>query len=181
MIKIRTINKKFLLIFKNIVILALLFNIETFLNQKNYFYKEGENINEILFHYKLFMQELPKYNQTHKHSRKIFWCWLQGENEIPILSKACLNSVRRNCKGYEIIIITENNINKYIHIPPYIFKKYKNHYMKPAHFADLIRLELLLKYGGTWIDSSVLITNYDEIFFNKDLFFFQAINIFQHF
>ena len=33
---------------------------------------------------------------------------------------------------------------------------------------------MLLKYGGTWIDSTVLITKYDETFFNKELFFFQC-------
>lgn len=122
------------------------------------------------------MKELPLYNHTHQYSNKIFWLWLQGEKNAPDLAKACLNSVRRNCKEHEIHIISEKNINKYIHIPPFIFKKFKNHFIRPAHFADLIRLELLLKYGGTWLDSSVLVTDYNKIFFNNDLFFFQTVN-----
>jgi len=31
---------------------------------------------------------------------------------------------------------------------------------------------IIFKYGGTWIDASVLKTKYEEIFFKKDLFFF---------
>ena len=36
--------------------------------------------------------------------------------------------------------------------------------------------EMLIKYGGTWIDASVLITKYDKTFFKKDLFFFKTVN-----
>ena len=45
--------------------------------------------------------------------------------------------------------------------------------MSPTHFSDLLRLELLIKYGGTWVDASVLITKYTKDYFNKDLFFFK--------
>ncbi len=33
-------------------------------------------------------------------------------------------------------------------------------------------VNLLIKYGGTWIDASVFMTKYEERFFRKDLFFF---------
>lgn len=128
----------------------------------------------IIENYKEFIMELPSYNHTHKRSKKIFWCWLQGERNAPNISKACLNSVFRNCKSHEIILINLNNMNKYVHFPSFILKKLKKKCISMAHFADLLRLELLIKYGGTWIDSTVLITKYDDIFFNNDLFFFQA-------
>ena len=124
--------------------------------------------------YKKYIEELPYYNHTHIISNKIFWCWLQGQKNITIISKACLNSIFRFCKSHVIILINENNINKYVHFPPFILKKYNKKYISKAHFSDLLRLELLIKYGGTWIDSTVLITKYNDIFFNKDLFFFQS-------
>jgi len=135
--------------------------------------KKYKKIKTKLFQYKLFMKELPIYNHTHYKSNKIFWCWLQGTEKSPKLIRACLNSVKRNCKNHEIIIIRNENINKFVHIPPYILKKFQKNYIGFAHFADLLRLELLLKYGGTWIDSTVLITKYNHIFFKNDLFFFQ--------
>ena len=78
-----------------------------------------------------------------------------------------------NCKDYNIIIINETNMLNYIKFPNYIIEKYKKKYMSPTHFSDLLRLELLIKYGGTWIDASVLITEYTKDYFSKDLFFFQ--------
>ena len=120
-----------------------------------------------------FINQLPYYNHSHKYSNKIFWCWFQGKEDIPKLYQTCLNSIKNNIKGYEIIIISEDNMNLYVHFPSYIIKKFKNNIISKTHLSDLLRLELLIKYGGTWIDASVLITKYNETFFNKDLFFFQ--------
>ena len=123
--------------------------------------------------YKNFFNNLPFYNHTHITNNTIYWCWLQGINFIPELYLSTLNSVKKNCKNFSIIILNESNIENYVRFPSYITKKYKNGYISPTHFSDLLRLELLIKYGGTWIDASVLITNFNETYFNNDLFFFQ--------
>ena len=47
------------------------------------------------------------------------------------------------------IIINETNFNEYIKMPYYIINKYKNNTFSKTHFSDLLRLELLIKYGGT--------------------------------
>ena len=54
----------------------------------------------------------------------------------------------------------------------YSLEKNTSEIYEATHFSDLLRLELLIKYGGTWVDASVLITNYTKESFNKDLFFF---------
>ena len=123
-----------------------------------------------------YLLQLPQYINSHEYSNKIFWCWFQGEMNAPKLALACLNSFKKYCKNHEIIILTKNNIHQYIHFPNYILNKYKNKIISNPHFADLLRIELLIKYGGTWADASVLLTKYDSNFFNKDLFFFQFFN-----
>ena len=120
-----------------------------------------------------FMNEIPYFHHTNEFSKTIFWCWFQGLEEAPKLYLSCLNSIKINCKDYKIIIINETNIFDYADFPPYILQKYKEKYITKTHFSDLLRLELLIKHGGTWIDASVLITKYEEIFFNQSLFFFQ--------
>jgi hypothetical protein len=40
-------------------------------------------------------------------------------------------------------------------------EKYQKKIIDNTHFSDLLRLELLIKYGGTWIDASVLVTKYN--------------------
>ena len=123
-----------------------------------------------------FLNGLPTYQHTHQTNKIIFWCWLQGIEKAPKLYISNLNSLIMNCKDFNIIIINETNMFKYIKFPAYIIEKYKKKYMTRTHFSDLLRLELLIKYGGTWIDASVLITKYKKEYFNQDLFFFQERN-----
>ena len=121
--------------------------------KKNNFIKKKNNSNSINNHcsskinyYQNFINDTLTYDHTHIYSDNIYWCWLQGIDKAPDLYKATFNSVKKEC----------NNHN--------------------THFSDLLRLELLIKYGGTWIDASVLITKYEKIFFRQDLFFFKSVN-----
>ena len=123
--------------------------------------------------YDNFLNDLPIYQHTHQTNKTIFWCWLQGIEKAPKLYLSNLNSLIINCKDFNIITINESNMLNYVKFPSYIIEKYKKRYMTRTHFSDLLRLELLIKYGGTWIDASVLITKYTKEYFNKDLFFFQ--------
>ena len=123
--------------------------------------------------YLSFLNKLPTYEHTHQTNKTIFWCWFQGLESVPPLYLSCLNSIRQNCKDYNLIIINESNFQDYVDFPKHILGKYKKNYMTKTHFSDLLRLELLIKYGGTWIDASVLISKFDERYFNNDLFFFQ--------
>lgn len=137
--------------------------------------KLKNHISPIKNQYKNFLKDIKVYNHTYKKNDIIFWCWLQGLNFAPLLYKTTLNSIYKHCGKYKIVIIDENNLQKYIKLPSYIYGKYKSKIISKAHFCDLIRLELLIKYGGTWIDSSVLITRFNKIYFEQDLFFFSNL------
>ena len=95
---------------------------------------------------------------SHKHPKVIWWCWLQGLDQAPEMVKACFNSLKRNLAEYEIIIVDSNNWKEYIELPYFIEKKWERKQIPLALFSDLLRLQLLIKYGGTWIDSTVLCT-----------------------
>ena len=113
----------------------------------------------------------------HEHPKVIWWCWLQGLDEAPQIVKACFNSLKQ-LTGYSLVIIDNSNWREYVELPGYIAKKWEKKQIPPALFSDLLRLELLIKYGGTWIDSTVLFTsnvndNHNDNFLNADLFLFQ--------
>ena len=127
-------------------------------------------------YYENLIDDIQIYNHTHAYNNNIYWCWLQGLNNAPELYKATLNSVIINCKNHNIIIINNTNLHKLVRFPSFILDKHKEKIIDNTHFSDLLRLELLIKYGGTWIDASVLITKYDKRFFKRDLFFFRAFN-----
>lgn len=122
--------------------------------------------------------DVRRKNLVHEHPKVIWWCWLQGIENAPEIVKACHRSLQRNLKGYEIKVIDVENWKEYIHLPDYIVKKWVKKQIPPALFSDLLRLQLLIDHGGSWIDSTVLCTgnvndNHNDNFLNADLFLFQ--------
>lgn len=93
-------------------------------------------------------------------SLPIWQLWLQGEQHAPVLVKKCFESVRRYSQGREIKILTEKELEHYIDLPDYIIAKYRQGIIPRAHFSDIVRICLLEKYGGTWIDATILLTDY---------------------
>lgn len=121
------------------------------------------------------------YNFTDKResSNNIWICWFQGIENAPTIVKACYNSLIRNLPNKRIILLTSNNIDNYVTFPDYILDKWKSGVITNTHMTDLLRLELLTKYGGTWIDATVLCTqnekNIPNYFFDSELFFYQCL------
>ena len=167
---------------KNIPFLGNLFrNNNNNDNNQNIENKKHKNIKETIDskikYYENFIEDIKTYNHTHIFSDNIYWCWLQGISNAPKLYKTTFKSVKKNCKNHNIIIINNTNLKEYIRFPSFIKEKFKNNNIDKTHFSDLLRLELLIKYGGTWIDASVLITKYNKFFFKNELFFFKSIKI----
>lgn len=127
---------------------------------------------------------------VHQKSNIVWFCWLQGLDQAPDIVKVCYNSLVREFKGlkiqgskedrYEIKVIDAENWKEYIEFPDYIVRKWEKKQMPPALFSDLLRLQLLIKYGGAWIDSTVLCTGFNgssvqelKKYLDADLFLFQ--------
>lgn len=43
---------------------------------------------------------------------KIWMCWWQGEENAPEIVRACIDSVRRNAGGHEVVVITDENLSR---------------------------------------------------------------------
>lgn len=130
--------------------------------------------------YKKIVNNFCGTKPTIKCSDKVWFCWLQGIENAPILVKKCYESIKNNMSDKEVILLTSENISNYVSFPDYIVKKRDLGYIENAHFSDLLRLELLCKYGGLWIDSTVLVTEkIDKSFFENDLFVFKNVSLYQ--
>ena len=88
------------------------------------------------------------------YDNSIWFCWLQGIENAPELVKKCLES-QREAFGEEVTVLDESSYTDYVTLPDYIVEKRKKGYIPSALFSDMIRLELLIRYGGTWIDATV--------------------------
>lgn len=112
-----------------------------------------------------------------KHSKKVWICWLQGMEAAPEIVKMCYQSMQQYLPDREIVLITEKNYREYVSFPEFIQEKIDQGIITGAHMSDLLRLELLIKYGGTWIDSTVYCSSgkIPEYMFESDLFVFQNL------
>ena len=85
----------------------------------------------------------------------IWVMWWQGEQAAPELVRMCIDSIRRNANGAEVVVITKDNYRDYVDIPDYIIEKHRAGVISFAHLADITRMFLLAGYGGLWLDSTI--------------------------
>ena len=127
-----------------------------------------------------FNDEIEKYNIQPKKdlkNKKIIWqYWAQGVENAKDTAKLCFASVDKYKGDYEVIRITDANIDEYLDLPEFIKDKRKNPEFRPVFFSDLLRVLLINVYGGIWLDASILLTDdlptkyedYDFFMFSRD-------------
>jgi hypothetical protein len=86
---------------------------------------------------------------------KIIWMfWLQGWDNATELSKRCLQSWEDLNPEWTVTKLSKENIGEYIDLDEITDEFYSK---KPISCTvDIINLNLLKKYGGIWIDSTVM-------------------------
>lgn len=107
---------------------------------------------------------------------KVWVCWLQGMEQAPEVVKKCVESIYRHAGGKDrVIVLNEQNLTDYIQMPADLQEKWKKGIISNTHFSDLLRLALLVEYGGVWIDSTSYLTeDLPDYVENADLFCFKA-------
>lgn len=106
----------------------------------------------------------------------IIWqYWESKDGSNPPLVQACLNSVEKYRGEHKRIFLSPENLKEYIELPDYIYKMKESGRMCTAHFVDIVRTALLVKYGGVWIDSTILLTDsLPKYITDSELFFYRT-------
>ena len=126
----------------------------------------NDNLSKVIDEYKDV-----KSSAQYEANAPIWVCWLQGEQDMPLVCKKCLRSVRKYCGGHEVIIVSLENYKSFVEIPQYIVDKYISGQLGPAHFSDILRTSLLAEKGGCWLDATILVTrNIEEDVFKYPLY-----------
>lgn len=132
-------------------------------------------------YYKSLVKFNENYNEdiSHVKSNKVWICWLPGIENAPDIVKICCDSVKKNLNDRELILISAENMLDYVDIPPFIIEKWKKGIISYTHLADYLRLELLVKYGGLWLDATVFCSssNVPNYINDSDLFFYQHLTL----
>ena len=103
--------------------------------------------------------------------------WLDGLDSAPEVVRVCVRSVMENLSDRNVHILTEENYRDYVTFPPFIQQKIDSGVISKTHMSDLLRLELLIRYGGTWLDATVLCSSPEvpSYMLDSDLFLFQDL------
>lgn len=104
----------------------------------------------------------PKSREELFGDKRIIWgYWAQGEGQLPGMCQIAVQSWRVHHPGWEVVILSEDNYKQYVSHKdlPNTF----NH-LKMQHRSDVVRLAVLRRYGGLYLDASyVLFHSMDEL------------------
>ena len=115
----------------------------------------------------LFYFEVKNYeNFENNEVPKIIWAYWDTE-DIPEIVKLSIKSWKKKSPQYKINLMNQKNIVNLISLP----ENWKT--LPPYRQSDIIRLLLLEKYGGVWIDAStILLEDLDKFISKNNITFF---------
>lgn len=99
-----------------------------------------------------------EFNTCNRKNSKIIWTlWMQGYENAPELVKSTIDSIRKfaELNNFQFILLEENTIEKYIVFPKLIKEKMDLGVIDYTKISDILRVSLLAKYGGTWVDATI--------------------------
>lgn len=87
---------------------------------------------------------------------KIIWVfWWQTPKEAPLVVRNCIKSIEKNNPDYKINFINKDNYCDYITINSNTLNKFLKGNISITNFSDILRFNLLYKYGGIWLDATI--------------------------
>jgi hypothetical protein len=123
--------------------------------------KKNEVIKKYLYESTICIQEQYKSinmkNDNIEENSNIWFFWWQGIETAPEMIRLCYESIQRNAGNHSVVLINKENYMQYVDLPESFFAKFKAGKMCHANFADVIRVALLAKYGGIWLDATIYV------------------------
>ena len=96
---------------------------------------------------------------TYNIPKKI-WVYWDNYDNLPNSIDNIIKYNKKTIKTWKIIYLSDENINEYI--PQHEFPKNINNIIVQAK-SDWVRLYLLNKYGGLWLDASIIVNNEEKL------------------
>jgi hypothetical protein len=98
-------------------------------------------------------------NYTYNIPKKI-WVYWDNYDNLPNSIDNIIKYNKKTIKTWKIIYLSDENINEFI--PQHEFPKNINNIIVQAK-SDWVRLYLLNKYGGLWLDASIIVNNQEKL------------------
>ena len=87
---------------------------------------------------------------------KIFTYWHQGFDSAPPIIQACRTTFEKCNPDFELHFLDARSVREWLEPIPIPDDKWNR--LSLAHRSDVIRTQLLVRYGGVWADPTVFFT-----------------------
>jgi tetratricopeptide (TPR) repeat protein len=87
------------------------------------------------------------------HPFRIYFFWAQGIDNAPPVVRRCHHELLRHHTPDHVVTLDANSIEDLVHIDKNAYEKAPNW----TKLSDILRLELLYRYGGIWVDATCLV------------------------
>lgn len=94
-------------------------------------------------------------NNNH-FEKNIFVFWGQGFENLPEIPKKCIARIKELYSDYKIFEITLENYKNYVTIEKNIISLFEAEKISIQTFSDILRYNLIYKYGGVWCDATLM-------------------------
>lgn len=102
---------------------------------------------------------------------RVWMFWYTGLETAPPIVKKCV-SIVSNLSDVDLIVIDKTNLEDYFIFEGNIKKYFEDGKISIQTFSDMLRCQLLSRYGGFWFDATLFVTRDDFILTHQDLSFF---------
>lgn len=102
--------------------------------------------------YQTMEETLPVCNVK---EQPIWVFWWDGILNMPEIIRLCQKSKVNHAGTHSVILLSKDNIRDYVDFPDYVWTQFTENRLKIQHLADMIRVQLIQRYGGIWLDASV--------------------------
>ncbi|GAA3940773.1 capsular polysaccharide synthesis protein [Pseudoclavibacter caeni] len=82
----------------------------------------------------------------------VFSYWSAPDGHVPPLVRACLDRLR--ALHPDAVVLTPASVPDWVTLPGAVVDRLRE---RPAHYADFLRLSLLERHGGVWVDATCLL------------------------
>lgn len=103
----------------------------------------------ISLYYVCFIENYENANTTIPHVIWTYW----HDTKLPTFIEKCIDTWRVHNPRFRINILNKENYRKYVNIDILALKHSQN---DPVRASDFIRLYVLAKHGGIWMDASII-------------------------
>lgn len=95
---------------------------------------------------------LPPVGQAPAGPDPIYFYWAQGMSNLPEVVRLCRRRLLDRA-GDRVVELDDTTADRLVSLPPDIEQRG----IAPTHRSDLLRLQLLNRYGGSWLDATCLV------------------------